>query len=565
MATTALNLAVPTLPDFASPPASGLEQIRQPQGSVHIPVEELNRKHPQYGECEPTWSSIDLLYEGGDKLCKMASRVLRQRPRELKEIYQSRMESFTYQNVLGSGVDYYLAAIFLAEPEIDAKMIAKTGERVEVQLRPQQRLFYDRFKLNCDRKGTTLTDFFRETLKNLILYRYSWILIDLPRPNVRPATLAEQQQGGWLDPYLVSYSPRDVLNWAVDESGNLQWAVVYGKQLQQTFRGKPLLTERWYYFDQENFELWESVADQSQGQKKNPMATLVASGPHALSEFQIVPVSMVEVPPGMWLANRILPQVRAHLNQDNTYGWALQQSNLCMPVLIGNIKEIPTLSEAGFIKLPEGSSISWTEPPGNSFERSEARLIQLVQEIYRQMYLSSQGRDQGASPLMQSGYSKSLDMTPAGHIQNFFGDKIRAATQTMLNLASKIRGDQGLEWDVRGYQFVEEPIELEMQRGMTFSQMQVPSELARKENLKKVCRARFPDMNPTTIKSICDEVDQSPSPEEIAQAQAEAQQENYAQQMQQQSAIAVQGAEAKEMAKVKAQEAVKPQKSAAKS
>ena len=527
--------------------ATAYQAPTQSAGLIRLPTDQLNKKHPDWTKRERFWNDIDLLYEGGDQLRQNASRFLLRKAKELPEVYSARLEKFTYQNILGSGVDYYSAAMFQTEPEIDAREIMDDGTREHTQLEGEEKIFWDGFRTNCDRKQTTLTDFQRDVLRHLLLYRCSWILIDLPRADTRPLTLAEQQAGGMLDPYIVGYEPRDVINWCVDDQGELEWAVVHTKQSKQQFRGEPVEVERWYYFDRTNFEVWEATAQgnsstlsiETNSQQKR-MATQVASGQHALAECEKVPLIRVEVTEGMWLANRVFPQVLTHLNQENAYDWALWQSNLCMPVIIGGVKAPPTLSEAGFIQLPENCQIAWTEPPGASFERSEARVMMLREEIYRQFYLMASGRSSEATPAMQSGYSKEMDMVPATHIQNYFGDKIRVTMEKVLNLVAKIR-DEPYEFDVRGFTFLEKPTIEEMQIAQLFSSLQIPSDTAEKENFKKAIRVRFQDMNDAVINQMCQEIDDAPSAEDRALLQQQTQQDLMAQNMQQDANTAVNG------------------------
>src|SRR5215471_4827502 len=174
MATTAALLpgAPPPVDPNQNPPA--------PPTSQGIPVDSLNREHPIVSEYKKTWALIALLYEGGAKIKASAEVVLRRKAKELEELYRARKEALTYQNVLGSGVDYYLACIFESEPEMDTGFRQPDGSIEGGELAADQKAFYDAFKKNCDRQTNSFVQMFRDVLLDVLLYRNSWILLDLP-------------------------------------------------------------------------------------------------------------------------------------------------------------------------------------------------------------------------------------------------------------------------------------------------------------------------------------------------------------------------------------------------
>jgi hypothetical protein len=168
------------MPPITMPVAdtSQLPQNKSKGGTV-VEVEKLEKKHPEYAKNEATWNLIKLLYEGGDRIRRESATVLNRRAKELDELYKERCSILTYQNILGSGIDYYLAAIFSQEPECD--VYDKDQPRVKpIELPANVKIFWDEFQKNCDRKGSSMNYFFREVLRDALLYRTSWILIDLP-------------------------------------------------------------------------------------------------------------------------------------------------------------------------------------------------------------------------------------------------------------------------------------------------------------------------------------------------------------------------------------------------
>jgi hypothetical protein len=493
----------------------------------NVDVSKLDLKNSVYEANKKTWETIDLLYEGGDRIRNEAARFLDRKPKELPEIYNSRLGRFRYQNCLSSGVDWYLSSIFRTAPEIDYKTQSPDGTLTDIVPPAEVKAFFTAFQNDCDRRGTTFIDFWRDVLRSMLLYQSAWVLVDLPRADVAPLTLDEQQRRGGLDAYLVCYQASEVVNWDEDDLGNLNWVMVKCESVENVFLGKPVIINRWYYYDRQNYSVYESRNGPGETAKQ---AELISSGRHSMAEVERVPITRVQVPKGLWMANKVLPQVLDHLNIDNVYSWALFMANMAMPVLIGAGNETPTLSEAGYIRLPTGGKIEWTEPPGASFERSQERIASLREEIYRSMYLTPQGRSSAATPAMQSGYSKELEMAPAADIQNAFGDVIRAAMEKILGYAAQVR-HADVKFAVRGFTFVQDPEGIELQGAMLFAQLQVQSDTSNRENQKKAVRARFPDLNATTMQKILDEIETAPNALEQQATQQAMEQDKFAQQL----------------------------------
>lgn len=502
-------------------------------------VSELDYKHPWTHEYFNLWGKLSLLYQGGDAMCRAAADFLTRRPKELSEIFAARCAEFSYQNILGAGVDWYLASMFLAEPEIDYMQDTAAGPQ-EINLPAEQKSFYDSFQKNCDRRRTNFVTFFRDALKSMLLYESAWVLVDLPKPSEPPATLADQKRLGLIDPYVVRYEPSQVLNWGEDQFGVLQWVVIkVQSDVQEFLSVKPKVSMRWYYFDRQQYAIYEAISEKNKGPKE---AQLIDSGPHALAMYERVPVHRLQVPPGLWLANRVYPQVREHLNTDNRLGWALKMAALAMPVVIGNVTETPVLSEAGYLKFPENTLFDWTEPQGTSWMHLAERINVLREEIYRQMYLMAQGRSAADSPTVQSGYAKQLEMTPSGEIENLFGAVLREGMINVLRDVAAIRGDQ-IDFYVRGFQFLDKPIAEEINDGMAYKSAMVPSPTGEKENYKRIARARFPNSNPTMMTVIEEEIDAAPTDEEKMLMQQEQDQANYADQFANMAELAAKGDE----------------------
>lgn len=484
--------------------------------AASLPVKQLDAKHPDYVANANSWDDLDLLYRGGEALKTKAEHFLIKRPKELAEVYAARVQRFTYQNILGTALGWYQTAMFKTDPDIHIK-------RGDADLDETNDDFYTRFLADCDRSGTTLVDMYRRVFLSSLLFRSAFVLTDLSKIGDQPATLAEQKALGALDPYLVLYDPRQVINWECDAYGNLAWVVIATTTEQRTFGSDEAVVDRWYFFDTAQYAVYESKRkDPSQ---KEQVASLVDSGPHALADAGRVPIRWIQLPDGLWLASRVYLNALAHLNLQNAYFWGLFMA--CLPVLYikGQFSVPPTMTETAYLEIAENGGIGYVEPSGTSYKIASEEISALREEMYRQLYLQAQGRSSSATPSAQSGYSKEMDMAPSRDVLNGLGDILRAGMQAVLDDVATVRGDADLTFDVRGFGFDDNNEAGELATAQLAIDLDLPSDTLEKEIQKRVARVILKDARPEVVQTVEGEIDAAtPKSEREEQAKAEQQQ-----------------------------------------
>ncbi len=482
-----------------------------------LSVSALDQKHPEWIEFHQFWEQIDLLYEGGWAIKQRASNFLWSRPAEPGQVYSARLSQFIYQNILGGAIGWYTSK--LAEQPLSIHLTTAGGEEIaDNPLAP--------FLANCDRAGTTLIQMPKQWFEAAVLYGVSYCLLDLPAAE-RNLNLRQQRLSGALDPYLINFTPQQVINWGDDRYGNLAWIVIRTEERQQELGGTPAITDRWYYFDTDRFRVYESVrADgQSLGTADERMAQLVAEGPHALAGTGRVPVRRISLPHGLRLGYRVFPQVLAHLNQDNAYQWALMMGCLPVAVITGDYLEPPKISETAYIKLSTGDTFSYTEPAGRSYKVAADRIASLREEIYRQMYLQAQGRSSSASASASSGYSKELDMAPSSDVLNEFGAILREATrQTIEDAAYASAMPPDLAIEIQGFAFEDRDELGEIVSVQAALDLNIPSDTFEKFALKRAALHFMEDASSSQLRDkVAQEIETAPTKSERAQMQQQAQ------------------------------------------
>ena len=506
---------------YAHREADVLPRGPEPDGGVAVRL--LDQRHAEYDLRYETWVDLSLLYDNGAALKNRCERLLKKRPREDEEVYAARMDRFTSQPILSMGLGWYGAALFDTPPEVFFNGGSKSVKDN----------FYDKFLDDCDGIGTTYIDYFKRVFQILLTYGAGWVLTDIESvgdDEQPPLTLEDERVRGFLDPHLIVYTPLNIINWKEDEVGRFEWVVVRTEAQEQEFLKNAEIVTTWYCYDRTTYKVYEDrrkpeeqirIATDDSGR----IAKLLRQGTHSLASVKRVPVRRLMLSEGLWLANRAYLLLVDHLNQDNSLAWALFMSNLCMPVIIGDVDaNHDVYSETGYLQFPAGTEYKWSEPDGKSFTISAKRVESLREECFRSMNLQAQGRSMRATPAMQSGRSKQLEMAPAKQVLASMGDDVRRHMQAVLVDVKDARRDYKVEPDVRGFNFEDDMTVEEIFAVTSLLSLKIPSRKFEKYVQKKIAKSWMTDANRDELVKVYDEIEAGPTMEEQQQQEFDRQQ-----------------------------------------
>jgi len=447
------------------------------QTTTHL---DITREHPDYVEKREIWHRYKDLYAGGEQFKANASRYLIPRHKEAPQIYYERLGRVFYENYAGSIIDWYGATLFRREPVLTFEGDHRGGK------------FFGDFVEDCDRKGTSLTDFLRQRFIEALVGGRSHILIDFPRPQKHADTRAEEDALGLSRAYLIGYSAEDLINWSLDEQGNYEWVVLRTTALRKKDVAEQdwTLVTRWAYYDKRKFRTYER---EEQGGGKGVVA-LLGEGWHGLAKLDRVPVVDLRVGEGLWLMNRAGLLQLEHFNKSNALGWALTMGLFASPVVYSDKQFNQIMGESYYIQLAPGDRFGWTEPTGNVFQIATDNLSRLQQEIYRVCYLSQAGGEIAGS-IAQSGVSKQRDFSITQEVLRSYGDTVKDAVKRVLRWIAQAREDT-LLIDVSGLDefdigdFGSELVDAERLLALGIESPTLRKQVYKKLSLKYLCDVR---------------------------------------------------------------------------
>lgn len=461
-------------------------------------VKMLDQKHPEYAKFFRTQEDLQLLYKGGLDFKLNATRFLIKRAREIGPIYQDRLYKATFDNILQSIITWYTSKLFENFLEIEFKI-----EGADT-LPAEQSGYYSEFLNNCDNANTSLERFFERLTADILVHNKGIFLIDLPKLNVVPTSLAEQVALGGLNPYFVHYDYTSLQNWQKDSFGAYQFVILHTKQIIQSFLGEPTTQERWTYYDKQNYAIYEATYKDNQ---RTLDAKLIATGRHALADKNKVPLHVIEAGDRLWLGNRVLLPLVEHLNTDNSLGFSLFQANMAVPVFTHGQTDktmtSQTAAEYAALALPYGGKFAFVEPEGKSWESSQKRLESIKDSIYRMCHLLPHAKSSKGSDY-QSGLAREVAMQPAADVLNSVGTLIRTAIQDGLEDVATIRSDNS-HADVRGMTFSEDQTGELANIVLEIKALNIPSPTFQKEMDKKIMRTFLRDANADLVQKCINE------------------------------------------------------------
>ena len=452
----------------------------------------INVEHPDYRTRKIMWRQYRDLYAGGQQLRHHASEYLVRRHKEPHEIYLERLSRVFYENYIGSIIDWYAATLMRREP---ALLFDGNDDTAKA--------FYNTFADDCDLKGTSLAEFFRQRLVQTLVHGRSYIVVDFPRVPAEVASRAEEDALGRSRAYLVDYLPEELINWSYDDRGGMDWAVIRTSSLRKSSinDGDWKRETRWIYYDRRNFRVYQKLKDKE--------VVIVDEGTHALAAQNRLPIFTLQVTEGLWLMNKAALLQLEHFNKSNALSWALTMGLFASPVVYSDREWNQIVGESYFIQLGPGDRFGWTEPEGKVYQIAADNLIRLKDEIYRVCYLIAHAGGPELPGTPQSGISKQRDFGITQEVLRAYGDSVKDTMKQVLRAIAAARQD-AVSIDVSGLdEFDIGDFSNELDDASKLLSLGIQSETLKKQIFKKLAFKFLSDVRQEIKSQIAKEIDSS--------------------------------------------------------
>lgn len=456
-------------------------------------IQDINREHPEYKAWKGVWPKYRDLYTGGEQFTANADRYLIPRQKEPAAVYRERVNRAFYENYAGSIIDWYAATLFRREPILTFEGRDEAARR-----------YFNELAEDCDRRGSTLSDFFRRQVIEAMVMGRSYITIDFPK-GPRPAgSRAEEDALGLSRGYFSEYPAESVIHWQKDERGEYEWVVLRSEraELEEATGTKRTLRE-WVRYDRQRYEIWRQVETEG----KAAPAQKEEEGLHGLAGLGRVPVFEFTLGDGMWLMNRAASLQLEHFNKSNALAWALTMGLFAMPVIYSDSEFKQVVGESYYVKLGKDDRFGWTEPEGHVYRIALENIDRLKEEIYRVCYMLHQAGGALSKNAALTGVSKQRDYLVTQEVLRGMGDRVKDMLKRLLRALAEARQDEILIGVAGMDEFDIGEFSSELEDAERLLRMGIPSSTLRAEIQKKLAMKYLCDASQELKDRIAREID----------------------------------------------------------
>lgn len=383
-------------------------------------LEDLETTHSHYDILAPIYRKIDDLARGGHAIEAKKSLYVVRRPTEDEELYKLRLAKFAYTNVMG-------AAIRQQATKLETGTVNFSGI-------PQRHdKFFSKFRESTDGSGRSERELLSLIFRKSVQFGAIYALVEKPYTEVKPKNSLQEEQLG-ASPYVVTFTPVEVINWSQGRAG-LEWIKV--RQIDQVTSqlGKTIDRATWTIIDSKSIVKYQHLVKlngegkvegllDSNGEDINPFP-----GPITIPRVRLVehgrgeiPVVKLQLPDDLWSCNQAYLKASEHLNVENAW--------IDTAVMAGYVQRVftPTdpkpdsdihqtfeddspediVSDNAHVLI--GKGFAFSEVQGSSLQTiSESVLDKLERQIRDIICINGASATKDA--LQQSGVSKSMDFT----------------------------------------------------------------------------------------------------------------------------------------------------------
>jgi len=420
---------------------------------------QLNSRHPEH--LAPYWAECRALTSGGRRLLcdkELLEGLFPRHAEEEAHVYEERKRR----------------AFFIPYPgEIVGDLVAQLAQdplRVTAEPKPDP-FISEVFLQDVDRRGMDLTAFVQNRVREALVVRTAWTLVDLPprpAPEEQPIeSLADEEAAGLLRAYVVPLEAECVTDWEEDEEGRLVWVCLHRRLHPRGAPGAPArCVERFTFYTANEWAVFEVAHEEGKAPRDEDVFSPVRGGPHS---FGAVPVLRLCLPDGLWALDKLHAIARAHFNQRNAFSWS--QFKHLFPLLTaylgpesgGGGGEVPSEAQQNPGRATEqiygtgrihtfGSKdrLEYTTPPADVFSVAAEDLKALRDEMHRVTATMASTIDNTASAVGRSGESKAQDKSSREVVLAAIGALAVEHTRELLALVARGRGDAPRRWTVMG-------------------------------------------------------------------------------------------------------------------
>lgn len=459
---------------------------------MNLRLEALDTKNPSY-DLEH-WLDLYALYRGGKIFRDRIHRFLPKNPVEKFDLYEQRKSESSYRSYLGPVIDFYSAWLFSGDFKVRAKR-AVDGETID-DVDPIYAEFREDVGGDVDMKS-----FLKERFTKALVYGRSHWICELPQAtgmseeDAWPSNAAEFESKGFKSASLKAVDACDLYDWEVGDDGLLEWCSVYSKRMvrKSLSTTKRQVLETWHVYDREFCTIYQ-VGPYEQGERPDSQAPIPIKRKYKHGFLQ-VPLVTLNIPDGLWIADRVSDPQTAHFRLGSALDWSIKRTCYAMPVFkIVDSTKPPVMGAGYWIELSTEESMEWAAPPAGQFDVISKEVDVRRNDIFRIVHQMAMGLDNNAETVGRSADSKEQDNAATRIMLNAYGAIVTQAIEETYEIVSDAFDDTDVYWSIEGFNGYDTATAPEVIATATNVQLlNIPSKTYLKEIKSKAAIATIPE------------------------------------------------------------------------
>lgn len=393
----------------------------------------LEVRSDTWKDLAPTWEIIADLRDGASTLVRKAAKYIPKRPGEKPDVYQLRLDKFSYTPVMSTAVREFTAKL-VSSP------IVVSGADSD---------FWARFRENLDRSGSDESEVLNQILSKLLYFGRVFIGCDRPALGFVPRSQAEVPDTA--DPFIVLYEPLHVINQG--KGWYLTRQIV--EDNQPTVSRKILRFQYWTETEIATYEIECQVDEYGKVTRvkkplrngyPSPKTLIPRVGEPVRHGLGRNPMLELVLPVEMWVGNLAYLKQLQHTRIESSWTDAGTVAGTVQRVYTPPAP-VPTDDPRILLEQPKYQDLDFTGShvlvgAGFKFEESSGSAIgaltsqlatieQQIRELVSMGYLNHQAAS-------QSGAAKEVDMSLITDTMRSYGKKVARLYQDVLQLVARM-------------------------------------------------------------------------------------------------------------------------------
>ncbi len=439
-----------------------------------IPYKQFKIRHPEYDA--QYWRRCRALYAGGKKLLgdkELMAEIFPRHLNEEEEVYIERRKRAFYLPYASQVIDYITSALSSDPVSLDGEVEGSDS-------------FYKEFLKDISPEGgkkMSFNELLKHQVHTALCCKRAWSLVDFPALEAQPASLAEEDDIGARDAYVVPVDPECVIDWEETDQGEIVFAIVRkeSRRRQGLMSDRSVVREEFTYYTAEGWNRYAIEYKEGEAPTDETEVPLEDTGTHSFGKTPLISLSL---PDGLWAMGKIEGVAVEHFNKRCALSWGqyrslfqfyvafLEEADPTKPISEDGGRAInQRIGPGRMMIMSGGDKIQTLGPDPEPFMVAMQDLDNLRDEIHRVLHNMALSVDNSSSSLRRSAKSKRVDQAATTVILKELGRLMREHGELVLETVVEGRGDdkdvskklKGLdEFDALSFdQFLEEVVVME--------------------------------------------------------------------------------------------------------